>query len=113
MSCFYNAVLESLIRYGMAAWYGSLSILCKTKISKLVQNAMKIIGNTKYPSLQSIFETSVLAQADKITKEPSHALFSEYKLLPSGRRYRAVRCEYARYKESFIPVSVALLNKRK
>lgn len=113
MTCFYNAVLQSLIRYGMVAWFGSLSVQCKNKIEKLVKSAMKTIGTRDYPSLQSIFESSVLAQAKSIISQPFHLLYKEYELLPSGRRYRAVRHKSNRFKFSFIPTSVALLNKNR
>lgn len=94
----------------MVAWFGSLTVQCNNKIEKLVKNAMKIIGTKEYPSLQAIFEISVLAQAKSIIKEPSHLLHSEYEPLPSGR-YRAIKHKSNRFKFSFVPTSVALLNK--
>ena len=44
MLTFYNAVLGSLIRYSMAAWYGSLSVQLKNKVNNMVKLAMKVMG---------------------------------------------------------------------
>lgn len=111
MSCFYNAVLESLIRYSMAAWFGSLTVQCKAKLGKLVHKAMKVMGRKEFPTLQDTFKKSVLAQAKRIIGNPLHLLNSEYELLPSGRRYRAHHFKSNRYKLSFVPNSVSYLNK--
>ncbi len=59
----YQAVLENIIRYGMSAWYGNLSVQLKSKLSRLVQTAIKVIGRTENLSLQSIHEQFVLRQA--------------------------------------------------
>ena len=112
MSTFYNAVLESLIRYGMAAWFGCLTVQLKSRILKMVHTAMKVIGKKDLLSLQPIFEKKVISLAHKVLTDPSHILFSEYELLPSGRRFRASRYRSNRYKLSFLPTSIALLNKQ-
>lgn len=112
MSTFYNAVLESLIRYGMAAWFGSLTVQLKSKILKMVKIAMKVIGKKDSQSLQTIFERTVISLAHRVLKDPSHMLFTEYELLPSGRRFRASRYRSNRYKLSFLPTSITLLNKK-
>ena len=111
MLTFYNAVLGSLIRYSMAAWYGSLSVQLKNKVNNMVKLAMKVMGLTKYPPLQSIYEDRVTALARSILRDPSHFLFAEYELLPSRKRFRAKKCKSNRYKQSFIPSSVTQLNK--
>ncbi len=49
---------------------------------------MKVMGVREYPSLQTLFEKTIVKQARKIIADPSHVLYSEYELLPSGRCYR-------------------------
>ena len=112
MSTFYDAVLGSIIRYGMAAWYGTLSVQLKSRIAKMEKTAMKVIGRKDSPSLQETFEKTVVSLANRILSDPSHILYPEYELLPSARRFRASRCRYNRYKMSFLPTSIALLNKK-
>ena len=43
----------------------------------------------EHPTLQQLSEEAVVRQAKKITADPSHILlYSQYELLPLGRRYR-------------------------
>ena len=39
MTTFYDAVLGSIIRYGMAAWFGTLSVQLKARIMKMEKNS--------------------------------------------------------------------------
>ena len=63
MFLFYQAVLESLVRYGMSFWYGNLTAKLKTKLACLVHTAMKVIGKSDYQTLQSIYQQIVFRQA--------------------------------------------------
>lgn len=107
-------MIESVLRYGTVAWFGNLSVKLKSQINRLVHTAMKVMGVRDYPFLQTLFEKTIVKQSRKIIADPSHVLYSEYELLPSGRRYRVptkYRKRYLiRYKNSFIPLSVNLLN---
>ena len=105
MFFFYQAVLESLIRFG------NLSVQVKSKLNRLVQTAMKVIGRTENSSLQSIYEESVLRLAQRASSDSAHILNPEYQLLPSGKRYRTPICKFNRFKYSFIPTSIRLINK--
>ena len=93
-----------------SSWYGNLTAKLKTKLARLVHTAMKVIGKSSYQTLQSIYEQSVLSQAQRIARDPSHILHSVYDLLPSGRRYRVPCCKLNRFKNSFVPTSIKLLN---
>ena len=108
MFLFYQAVIESVIRYGMTAWFGSLSTQSKSKLQRLVQTAMKVMGRTDKLSLHSIYEQSVLRQAWRVLLDPSHILQTEYELWPSGRRYRIPKTKLNRFKYSFVPVSIKI-----
>ena len=71
------------------------------------------IMNTAVPvTLQHLFEQATITQADNILSDAAHALASEYVLLNSGRRYRVPLCKHNRLKNSFVPLSINLLNKR-
>lgn len=110
MFLFYQAVMESFIRYGMTAWFGNLSTQSKSKLQHLVQTAMKVMEWTEKFSLQSIYEQSVLRQARRVLLDPSNILQTEYELLPSGRRYRIPKTKLNRFKYSFVPTSIKILN---
>lgn len=48
---FFNAALFNLVRYGMAAWFGALSVKCKNKPQELINIAIRITGNKDIPQL--------------------------------------------------------------
>lgn len=72
--------------------------------------AWKIKGVAEHLSMQTIYDQATLRQVGKITNDMSHILHGEYKLLPSGMRYRVPCCRLNQFKYLFIPVSIKLLN---
>ena len=114
MLLFYHAVIESIFRYTICVWFGNLTVRSKAQINRLARIALKVMGVREHPTFQAIFEESVVKKAKRIIADPSHVLHSEYELLPSGRRYRVPvknkKRHLNRYKYSFIPISVNLLN---
>ena len=110
MLIFYKAILESLIRYGITAWFGNLTVQLKNRLANMHKTAMKIIGKKQYESIENLYNQSVMTQATKISSDPTHPLSSEYELLPSGRRFRIPKCKTNRHKLSFVPASIKLLN---
>ncbi|KAF7668512.1 hypothetical protein LDENG_00007020 [Lucifuga dentata] len=77
MLTFYNAVLYSILRYGLASWYGTLSVHPKAKIASMIKIVMKVMGKKEYPSLLSTYESVVVRQAQRILKDPTHTLYHE------------------------------------
>ncbi len=60
--------------------------VCESEIKvNTLGTAMKIIGQKDHYSLQSLYEQCVLQHARSILNDPSHILYSQYELLPSGR----------------------------
>lgn len=52
-----------------------------------VMVAVKVMDKEDRPSLQPIYEESVVRLAHRMLNNPSHILFTEYEQLPSGKRY--------------------------
>lgn len=113
MLLFYKAAIESIVRYGMVAWFGNLSVKLKSQLQTLIKRAGKIIGRVPPTTLNELFEEAVRKQSLKITNDPNHVLYSEYEMMPSGRRYRLPNCRLNRFKFSFVPLSIKILNKNK
>lgn len=106
-------ILESVVRYGIQIWYGNLSAQLKAKLMQAIKAALKNTGVTNSNYLQCLYEKSVLREAQKILSDPTHILNSELESLPSGRLLRMHSCRLKRYKNSFIPVAIKILNKYK
>ena len=111
MLIFYRASIESILRYGIASWFGNLTVKYKSQITRLAKMSGKIMGMSSPPiTLHTIFEQAVVRQARNIISDPSHVLNPRYVLMRTGRRYRTPKCKYNRYKHSFVPLSIKLLN---
>ncbi len=98
---FYQSVFESLIRYGIAAWYGNLTVQSKSKLAWLVQT-LKVVGLEEKRPIQEMYEVSVLRHAKKIVADDTHILHVNFNMLPSGRRLRILMCKSNRYCDQII-----------
>ncbi len=107
---FYQSVFESLIRYGIAAWYGNLTVQSKSKLARLVQT-LKVVGLEEKQTIQEMYEVSVLRHAKKIVADDTHILHVNFNMLPSGRRLRILMCKSNRNKNYFVPSAVKLFNR--
>jgi len=102
-------MLESIISFGIAAWYGNCSVACKRKLNKVVKASVKL-GVSQSKSLEELYNFCVLQRANIIIADGSHPLHVMYCLLRSGSRYRAEYTRTVRYNKSFVPASIRLLN---
>lgn len=68
---------------------------------------MKVVGLRAQPLVY--FRQNYSKQAWKITLD-TYVLHPEFELLPSGRRFGSLRFRRNRYKNSFVPLAIRLLN---
>uniref|UniRef100_A0A3B1K8G0 Reverse transcriptase domain-containing protein n=1 Tax=Astyanax mexicanus TaxID=7994 RepID=A0A3B1K8G0_ASTMX len=106
---FYSCVIESLLTNCITVWYGNTTATDRTRLQRVVKTAERII-RTPLPSLQSIYHQRVLRRAASILKDSTHPQQGLFTLLPSGQRYRSVKCKTTRLKNSFFPTATRLLN---
>jgi len=78
-------------------------------MTKLIMTASKVIGVQQILP-QDIFKKRVVKKAFSIINCPSHPLHNEFVILPSGRRYRVIGGKTSRFKNSFIPTAILMLN---
>ncbi len=106
---FYNCIVESILTSCITVWYGSTTVMDRKRLQRVVKTVEKIT-RTPLPSLQSIYHRRVHRRAASILKDPTHPQHGLFTLLPSGRRYRSVKCRTTRLKNSFFPTAIRLLN---
>jgi len=111
MLLFYHSSVESMLLFCCVAWYFSLSVTNKNRLSKIVNLASKVAGH-KLDSMAITCERRVLKKGIAINKDTSHPLYRAYELLPSGRRFRLPYFQTNRASKSFIPTSITLMNKK-
>jgi len=73
-----------------------LPIQLKSKLGHLVlMTALKTFGHEEYLNRQYLYENCTLnqVQKQKIMGDQTHFLYSQYEMLPYGRRYRVPLCK--------------------
>ncbi len=106
---FYSAIFESVLCTSITVWFSSATKSDLRRLRRVVRTAERIIGTT-LPTLQELYLSRVSKRAGKITLDPSHPAHSLFELLPSGRRYRALRTRTTRHRNSFFPQAIHLMN---
>ena len=108
MTLFYRDFIESIL-FSIVCWYGNITIRDRNALTTIVNMASKIAG-VRFDSLTEYFNKQIFNKAIQIHQDPTHPLYSEYVLLPSGLRFRTPIAFKQRYKNSFVPFSVQVLN---
>ena len=110
MTLFYRTFIQSILCFSFICWFDSLSEQCRDKLNNIVETAGKIIGCTP-ERLETLYKKQVLSKARKIRKNEQHFLSSKYEMLPSERRLKTVFVKTDRFRYSFIPSSIRLMNR--
>ena len=105
----YRSIVEPILTYCGPIFFPQISVSEKNKILKISQTAEKISGR-KNPNLTTIVDRATVRKAHAIAKNQEHPLFSEFVLLPSGKRYRSLKCKKAKFSRSFIPTAIKMIN---
>ncbi|ELU10602.1 hypothetical protein CAPTEDRAFT_123110 [Capitella teleta] len=95
--------------FACTVWGNGLNRHDEKKIRRIQKIAQSISGgNITQWRTNTIKRTIKLAK--KIMQDQRHPLNRHYKLLPSGRRLSIPRIRTARFKRTFIPSSIILIN---
>lgn len=106
---FYSAIIQSVLSFATVCWFGNTNNDCKSKLSRIIKQCNKM-GLSDICSLAELYKKAVMHRYNNIKINPEHPLHNKYELLPSGRRVRSVKCRTNRYRDSFVPSSVRILN---
>ena len=105
-----TSFIESVLTFAFICWYHNLGVKNKNSLRRIVGISSKIIGE-RQRDLSSFCDHQILRKTNTILADPSHALYSEFELLPSGRHFRCPPCKTNRKRNSFLAVAIRLLNK--
>lgn len=109
---FYRSSIESILVYCVTVWYAGCSAADKKRIQRVINTAQKIVG-CPLPSLEEIATSRLMSKATKIALDCSHPGHQLFELLPSGRRFRCPKTRTSRFKNSFFPKAITVLNETK
>ncbi|KAK0134550.1 hypothetical protein N1851_029819 [Merluccius polli] len=88
---FLGSVIESILTFCITAWYAGCSAADRKALQRVIGSAQKIIG-CPLPSLEELAESRCLNSNRSIFKDSAHPAHHLFNLLPSGRRFRTLRC---------------------
>ena len=106
---FYKSTVQSVLCYCLICWGGSLSVKNRVLLDRVVRSASKTIGST-LPTVDELYETYMMKKTRDILTDTSHPLHEFYYVAQSGCRYISERTRTNRYRNTFLPTSVRLLN---
>ena len=106
---FYRCSVESVLSHGISLWFSSCTAAERKQLQRVINTAQRLTG-CPLPSLMEIYHTRCLRRARSIVRDPSHPSHHLLELLPSGRRFRAIKTRTNRLKNSFYPRAVIALN---
>ena len=106
---FSDACIVPLLLSNFLAWFGNCLEKDKTLLDRIPKQISKLTDSQPF-IIQDHFEKLVLTKINKILQDSTHPLFHRYKLLPSGRRLQAIKCNLERTRKSFIPTSIRVAN---
>ncbi|TWW65007.1 hypothetical protein D4764_22G0006540 [Takifugu flavidus] len=94
---FYRCTIESILTSYRKA------------LQKVVKTAQRIAG-ASLPAIEDIYRRRCHRRAKKVTKDSCHPAHGLFTLMPSGGRYRSLWTKTTRFRNSFFPTAVSLLN---
>ena len=95
--------------HSFICWFHSLGVNNRNSLQRIVRIASKITA-VPQRDLALFCEQQILRKARSILTKKDHILNQEFTTLPSGRRLRCPICKTNWFKNSFMPVTVCLLN---
>lgn len=111
MKMFYSCFIESVLTFAFICWFGSINLKNRNRLQGIVRVCSKIVG-TPLTDISLLHRTRALNKAKLVLSDSTHPLASEFSLLPSRRRFHVPRCRTNRFKNSWVPVAIGLLNSK-
>eukprot|EP00061_Rhincodon_typus_P011598 g36741.t1 len=106
---FYRCTIESILSVCITAWYGN----CSAQDHKEVQEVMftaQTITEANLPTMDCIYMVCCRGKTANIIKDPLHPGNALLQPLLSGRRCRSLNTHSSRFKNSFFPAVIRLMN---
>ncbi|PWA32443.1 hypothetical protein CCH79_00018789 [Gambusia affinis] len=105
LQAFYHCSIESVLTYSLCVWYGSSTSSDKKALQMVVRAAERTIG-CPLPTMEQIYTSRLRKKVMDILNDSSHPGHGLFQLLPSGKRYRAIKTRTNRLKNCFYPMAI-------
>ncbi len=98
----YRSAIESILCYCITVWYASCTAQDRKDLARVVRTAQRIVRDP-LPDLNSVYAERLQNKARSIAADPTHPGHGLFDSLPSGRRYRTIKADTNRLRNSFFP----------
>ena len=96
---------------GRSSFYGSLTKYLNKELNRPHKICHRMLGSvSNLVCNDEVYESKMKSLTSKILKCDDHPLSSYFVLMPSGRRYCFPSVRTNRFKFSFVPCAIRLLN---
>ena len=112
LTLFYQAVIQSVITFGISCWGGSITEWDKHRINRAIKKAEKIVG-CELTSFNDLYRKNSLYKAMHIANDPSHPLYNDYLISGRSGRFITIQSKTERYRKSFVPSTARKLSESK
>ena len=116
LNMFYDAIICSVLSFALVCWGGNATERDKNKLNKLIKKAGSCVGQ-KLDDIDTILSRALLKKALKIEKaewHPLHSALVQHKSRSYSRsKYILPTMSTDRYRKSFVPASIKMLNSYK
>ncbi len=110
LTLFYRSFVESVVIFFSICWYGSITVKPKkNSIWRLIWVSICITGS-KQKGLDELYQKQMLRRVESILSDST--LQAEFQMLTSGSRFKLPKLRTNRYKHSFVPAAILLLNSK-
>ena len=103
----YCSFIESVLTSSFVYWFCTLSVKNRCRLNSIVNSGSKVVG-VRQTGLSELYEKRAMRKGLQITSDLSHPFTVLY---ISGRRLRAFTAKKTNTLNSFVPMSIKIINK--
>ena len=108
LNLFYSSVIQSVVSFNIIVWWSSAGKCQQGTLNRIRNKAIKLFGSD-VPHLDELYVQNVIKKVNSILNDQSHILHPQY-LTMRSHRLRAISTRTMRYRSSFVPNSIHLVN---
>ena len=108
---FFNMVIPPVLMYACCAFYGYVTQKLQDAMNKPKRYCERLLRrNVTLDENDSLYRNRMSAMGTKIIKDSNHPLHNHFILMSTGRRWRTPYSRTNRFKNSFVPSCIRLMN---
>ena len=112
IAMFFNATVPPVLMYACTAFYGMLTKSLRYELDRPKKTCDRLLQCDSLKDNGTLYKDKVKRMVKKVIDGKDHPLNGDFNVMPSGYRYRMPSIRTERYKSTFVPTAIALLNEK-